>query len=274
MPRLRQIRVLAALFVVLMPGTLRAEPDTAALARVLRLDELAQALHEEGIAHGRSLDRDMLDGRGGDHWQIEVARIYDAGRIARAVEEALTAGLSGADTAACIAFFSGPLGQEILSLEIAARVAMRDAQVEAAARALYEDLKGGDDPRLAAVARFVAVNDLVDRNVAGALTASYQFFRGMVDGDVLDLGEADILSRVWAEEGDTRIETEAWLYGYLLMAYRPLSARDLDRYVAFSDSAAGRALNAALFAGFDAVYRDISYDLGLRIAGVLKASDL
>jgi len=269
-----RLRICLAILTVVLAGPLQAASEGEALARILRLEELATALHEEGLDHGRSLDAEMLTGKGGTYWAGEVAELYDADRIAGAIRAALTEELAADQIAASAAFFETPLGQEILALEIAARVSMRDADVEAAARATYDALKGTGDARLALVSRFVEVNDLVERNVAGAMSASVQFLLGLSDGGASGLDDSAILAQVWGEEGATREETENWLFGYLLMAYRPLSDDDLAAYIAFSESPAGHALNAALFSGFDVLYRGISYELGLRLAAAMKSSDI
>ena len=271
---MRALRLVLPLLLVVCGARLWAAPDAAALARVLRVDELAQALHAEGLQHGQSLDADMLEGRGGAHWAQQVDRLYGTGRIAAAIRLTLAEGLAPVHLADCIAFFDSPLGQEILSLELAARVSMRDPQVEAAARAVYDGLKVREDARLAAVARFVAVNDLVERNVAGTMSASFQFYRGLAEGDMLGLDEAGILEEVWGEEAQTREETESWLYSYLLMAYQSLTPEEMQAYIGFSETPAGQALNAALFEGFDVLYQRISYELGLRLAAAMKASDI
>ncbi|TDE34522.1 DUF2059 domain-containing protein [Antarcticimicrobium sediminis] len=277
MALLRRAGACLSLLVMFFASGLWAGPDAtdaADLARLLRVDDLAEALHHEGGDHGTALDQDMLDGRGGAHWARQVAGIYGTDRIATAMRRALAKLLAPDDVAACAAFFDSPLGQKILSHEIAARVAMRNDAIEAAARDVYDSLKGGDDPRLAAVMRFADVNDLIERNVAGALSSSFQFRRGLVEGGVLDLDEAGLLAEVWSEEGETRQETEKWLYGYLLMAYQPLSLPEMERYIGFSQGPAGQALNAALFDGFDGLYRQISYELGLGIANAMMASDI
>lgn len=251
-----------------------AERPADTLARVLRLDEVAAVLRDEGLAHGANLDRDMLNGHGGTFWAQRVAQIYATDRMADVVTGALADGLSAAQIADCIAFFETGRGQEILSLETSARISMRDPEIEAIARAAYAGLKGSGDARLDSVARFVEVNDLLERNVAGALSSSYQFYRGLVDGGALELDDETILSDVWNDEAETRDDTEGWLYGYLLLAYRPLAGADMQAYIDFSGTPAGQALNAALFDGFDAIYRDISYGLGRSLAQAMAESDL
>ncbi len=270
----RRLGLSLAVLLFFNAGALHAAPTAGELARVLRVDELARALHHEGLDHAQSLDADMLEGRGGAHWGRQTARIYDVDRIVEAIRAVLSDDLGENEVIGTNAFFDSPLGQEILSLEIAARISMRDPDVEAAARAIFDDLKGTDDSRLALVTRFVTINDLVERNVAGAMSASYQFLRGLSDGGVTGLDDAAILAEVWAEEPATRDETESWLFAYLLMAYRPLTDDELQTYISFSESSAGQALNAALFDGFDLLYRGISYEMGLSLAGALAASDI
>lgn len=257
-----------------MATPVNAAPDAQTLYDVMRLDEVIAVMRDEGLAYGVEMDRDMLDGQGGVFWTRQVARIYEPARMADLVLVALNKGLSDAQTADCVAFFDTKLGQRILSLETSARVAMADAEVEQFARDTYASLKGSDDPRLATVTRFVTMNDLLERNVSGSMTASYAFLRGLVDGGASKLSDSEISADVWSQEAETRADTESWLYGFLLMAYQPLSDADLDAYLAFSATPSGQALNAALFDGFDAGYRDISHALGLLIAEAASYSEL
>lgn len=251
-----------------------AAPDIDTLSDVLRVDEFIGVMRDEGLRYGETLDEDMLAGTGGQYFRDQVRAIYDPDTMADFVRASLAAQMTPPDMAATLAFFETDLGQRILTLENAARVAMSDPDVEDIARAAHADLAGSDDSRLAQVARFVDVNDLVDRNVASALNSNYRFFRGFVDGGGDKLSDDEILTQVWAQESELREDTENWLFGFLLMAYRPLSDDDLDAYIAFSESASGQVLNGALFDGFDAMYRTISHALGLATAGALDASDI
>jgi hypothetical protein len=65
-----------------------------------------------------------------------------------------------------------------------------------------------------------------------------------------------------------------WIHAYLMLAYAPLTGDELASYISFSESPSGRALNTALFAGFEDLYRDISADLGRAAGRALNASDL
>ena len=110
----------------------------------------------------------------------------------------------------------------------------------------------------------------------GAMNASYAFYNGMIDGQAFDfeLTEDEILRDVWSQEAEIRLDTQEWLYGYLMRAYAPLSDDDLQAYIDFSATKAGRVLNAALFAGFDEVFTNVSKALGLSAAGFMQGEDL
>ena len=49
-------------------------------------------------------------------------------------------------------------------------------------------------------------------------------------------------------------ETEDWLYPFMSLAYQPLTDAELQAYLAFSETAGGQRLNAAVFAAFDVVF--------------------
>ena len=143
-----------------------------------------------------------------------------------------------------------------------------------AAREVFRGLDGSSDGRLGLVTDFVQANDLVEANVTGALNASFQFYAGLVDGGALEMSEREILDEVWSQEPETRADSREWLYAYLLMAYEPLPEGDLEAYVDLSSSPEGKAMNRALFAGFNTMYDNISYALGLAAAKQMQAQEL
>ncbi|NVK60443.1 MAG: hypothetical protein HWE37_10270, partial [Rhodobacteraceae bacterium] len=101
-----------------------------------------------------------------------------------------------------------------------------------------------------------------------------RFYLGLVDGGALEMSERDIADEVWSQEPETRADTREWLYGYLLMSYGPIADKDLEDYVALSSTEEGKAMNRALFDGFNAMYDEISYALGLAAAQQMMAQDL
>lgn len=270
--------ILVAAFLCALP--LRAaSADPAALLTTLRIPEMIAVMQDEGIAYGDELEEQLFPGAGGTRWDQAVARVYDEPALLERFQSAFAARLA-ADPQAMdqiAGFFGTDRGQQILILEIGARRALLDEAAEEAAAVSVDDMRARDDPRLALLERFATANDLIEQNVSGALNANFAFYQGMSDAGAFDgakMTEADMLAEVWAQEPDIRAETESWLYPFLALAYKPLSDADVEAYLAFSESEAGRAMNAAMFAAFDEVFREISRDLGRAAAEMLSGQDI
>ncbi len=278
-PRARLPRLALAGLVALLvlPFAAAAQAQEAAVDRLmaaLRIGRVIEVMREEGLAHGDELAAEMLPDGAGALWQRELEKIYDTEAMARTVREGFEDGLEGADIAPVLEFFAGPEGQRLVGLEISAREALMDPDVEEAARERFRQLEAQDDPRFRLVQEFVRANDLVEANVEGALNATYQFYIGLSDGGAMDIGEQEILAQVWQTEAETRADTREWLYAFLLMAYQPVPDAVLQDYIALSRTPGGQAMNRALFNGFDDMYGDISYALGRAAAQAMQVQDL
>lgn len=250
-----------------------ASPTTD-LLNALGVPQIVSIMREEGIEYGDTLAADMIPGGGTEGWSATVARIYDEDRMLATVQEVFAAEFGDADPSSLLEFFTSETGQQIVSLELSARNAMREGEIEDAARAAFTDLDGTSSEPLAAISEFVAANDLVEANLVGALNANYMFYLGLVDGGALRMSESEILTEVWSTEEETRAETREWVYAFLLMAYRPLEDGVVEDYTTLSRTEPGRALNRALFAGFNRMYDDISYALGMAVAREMQVQEL
>ncbi len=253
-----------------------ATPAHAELTGLLRLDELFAIMQKEGEAYGDELQDELFAGQGGPRWHQEVRDIYAADRLLPLFLATFDAALADADIAPMRDFFAAPFGRRAVDLELAARRALLDEGVEEAATLRLEDMMAAEAPRLAQIERFAAAADLIEANVLGGLNANLAFYRGMVEGGAIpgDPTDEDLLADVWSQEDSIRAETERWLYSYLLLAYDPLTDDEIDGYIAFSESGPGRQLNAALFAAFDRVFEQVSYDLGKAAAAMLAGQEI
>lgn len=262
--------------VTALPARAQAPAGLDTLLDALALPDLVAIMREEGLAYGEDLEEEMFPGRGGDRWDAAVAQIYDGGRMEAELRGALAEEIQGTDLDPLIAFFTSAMGARVVSLELSARRALLDPEVEARSIEKMEEMQADDDPRLEVIERFIEVNSLVESNVAGALNSNYAFYTGLADGRAFDfdLTEEQMLSDVWAQEPDIRAETEEWLLSYLAMAYAPLPDATLEDYIALSETEEGEALNAALFAGFDVAFTRISRELGLAAAQFIAGQDI
>lgn len=251
------------------------ETQVDALYEALRLDALLAVMRDEGLDHGRDIAAEMLGGTPAG-WEDTVAAIYDPARMEEAVRASLAETLGAADIGPAVTFFTTEPGASFIGHELAAREALRDPDVEAAAREAAALAMVDDTPRLRLIADYVAANDLVETNVSAGMNGNYAFFMGLMEGGALppETTEERILQDLWAQEPEIRDSTTEWLYSFLLLAYSPASDADIAAYVAFSETPAGQAVNAALFSAFDGMYGDISRALGLAAARHMVTQEL
>ncbi|WP_319823832.1 DUF2059 domain-containing protein [Thalassovita sp.] len=246
----------------------------ARLVSLLRLEEVVQIMQQEGLDQGRDLGASMLQESGGAAWERRLQLLYDVPRMTDQAVAGVTSRIPDQDCGAMLAFFDTPLGQQIVEGEISVRRAFLDSAVEDASRRAYTLGESGADPHLAEVSGYIQLNDLLERNVSGALNSNYRFYLGLVHGEYLHLTEDEILAEAWAAEAETRADMDEWLHAYLSAAYAGLNVDQLRAYNAFSASPAGQTLNRALFGGFDSMYEALSYGLGLAIAHASLGADL
>lgn len=263
---------------VLMLVPVRAEipENIAELAEVLALSEIIDVMQEEGIRYGDEMADDMFPGRGGPRWNEMVAVIYDRQAMQDVALDVIAETMQGVDTQALLEFFSGDLGRRIIRLEVTARQALMDETIEDMSKENVALMIERDDPRLDMIDEFISVNSLLESNVVGAMNANYAFYTGLQQGGAFPntLSDDQILADVWSQEEEIRDDTGEWLYGYLTMAYQPLSDEDLQSYIDLSRRNDGQVLNQALFDGFDKMFVGISRALGLAAAQMMIGQDL
>ena len=262
-----------AVILSVSPAFAASEAELDQLFDAIGTPELIEIMQIEGIEQADEIRESMFPGRA-NGWRPIVASIYDAGRMETRFRAGFDAELADSDVTPLLAFFASDLGGQIISLELSAREALMDEDIENVAKESYAGLEARDPDRFEALGAFVDDNDLIELNVAGALNASLAFYRGLLDGGTFDLTEDVMLRDVWAQEPEIRAETTDWMFPYLAMAYEPLTDDELEAYKALSLTEAGKDLNRALFAGFDQVFNEISYALGAAASRFVQGDDI
>lgn len=251
-----------------------SSPRTDALLDSLALQEVIEIMRLEGLEYSIDLAAEMLPAGNSVSWQSNVAQIYDASAMAALARGGFAEALEGVDLAPIEAFFGSENGQRLVQLEVTARRAMLDEDIEQSAKDMARAAQTTGDETYALISQLIASGDMLEANVVSALNSNILFYQGLVDGGAFALSEAEIIADVWSQENETRVETREWLYGFFLMAYDPLPPSEIAQFVAFSQTEPGKALNRAIFAAYDGMYEDISYALGRAVAGEMKAEDI
>ena len=243
---------------------------------ILGMPELMEIMREEGASYGDELEADMFPGRGNVKWREVVSTIYDTDRMEEDILKGLDQNLDDSAVEGILEFYDTELGSRIISLEVAARRALLDDAIEESAGEAWRSIQEEGGPRWTLLEEFVEVNDLIESNVAGALTSNLAFFQGMVDGHAFDfvLTQDEMLAEVWNQEPEIRDSTIDWVYSFAALSYQPLSEDELEAYVDFARSPEGKAMNSALFTSFNAMFAEISGDLGLGAAHFMAGEDI
>lgn len=251
-------------------------PNVADMLEALRIYEILGIMSTEGVEAALALEADMFPDAGGAAWALEANRIQGPDRMIAMFEEAFPLDtMSDADVAQVTAFFTAEPGVSIAAAEVAGRRAFLEPGVEELANEAFREAISSEDPRIDVLTTFIEANDLVERNVSGALNSNFAFYRGLSDGGAfeVEIPEELMLAEVWGQEPELRRDTIEWLYSFQLSAYSSLNDADIEAYTALSETPAGAALNAALFEAFDVVFNQLSYDLGAAAAGFIAGED-
>jgi hypothetical protein len=257
-------------------GLAEAAPAHRALFEAMGLYEILSVMATEGQLAAPDIEADMFPGQGGSAWPAVVAGIYAPDRLVAAFEAAVPVErLTPEMVAELQAFYDTATGRAVAAGEVAARQAFLTPGVEEEATERARAAAAAGDARIALLTEFIAVNDLVERNVSGALNSNFAFYRGLSAGGAFaaEIPEELMLADVWSQEPEIRTTTTEWLYAYQILAYENLSDEDLRAYTAMTATPAGQALNAALFTAFDAVFEGVSANLGAAAARFIAGED-
>jgi len=263
-----------SLCVCAWPVIAQADAARERLFDILDLTSYVEIARQEGLEATDEISLSLLGRPADAAMMAQMGKVYDIDRMTETVRRDVDAALTSEQVAAALIFFESDLGLRATELELAARRAMSDKDVEAAAEAAWFDAQETRPWLVARIREIKEAGDLVDRNVSGQLNSNLRFYQGLVDGNALTLSEEDILADVWAQEAQTRADTVAWLGGYMHLAYEPLSEEDLTTYVAFWQTQVAGALSAAIYAGFGRMFDDVAYATGRVMAVSMATQDL
>jgi len=261
---------------LLLPSSVLAQARVQPLLDALDISGLIEVMREEGLQYGDELATEMFPNSGGAGWRSQVSSIYDVDVMTRTVSAGIEAELEQTDLEPLVAFFTNDLGRQIVALEVSARRAFLDDAVEEAATDRIMQMQDAADPRFTMIEAFSLDNDLIETNVVGAMNANFAFYQGLDAGRGMDLdmSQEQMLSDVWAQEDEIRQSTIDWVYGYLNMAYQPLSDAELTAYHDLTLTPEGRDMTRALFISFDTLFVQISNALGFAASEFMAGQDL
>ncbi len=262
-----------------VPGSIFAveEPELFAMFEAMGMYEMLPIMAEEHVMGAEAMQAGLFPGRGGEAWQQRIASIHSPERLVTLFEANFPSSDVSAETIRAVTdFMQSDAGQRLIQGEIAARRAFLEEDAIANGNAALLLAMETGDARLESLRAFNEVNDLINRNVSGALNARFSLFRGLADGGAFedDMGEDLMIDDVLAHEPQIREATVEWLFSFQATAYADVENSDLEAYVAHSESEAGQEIIAALFIAFDNLLGTLNYDVGYAAAPYIGGEDL
>ncbi len=252
-------------------------PELHGMFEAMGLYDILDIMAIEHAQGAEALETNMFPGRGGQAWLARVGALHTSERMTALFEASFPQdAMTSAEITAVTTFMESDAGRRLIEGEVAARLAFLDEDALGRGTDALLMAMETEDVRLDTLMEFNEVNDLVDRNVSGALNARFSFFRGLVDGGAFadEMPEDLMVADVWAQEPEVRQSTVEWLFSFQFLAYADVGNGDLEAYVALSQSEAGQALNAALFRTFDDMLGTLSYEVGYAAAGFIASEEL
>jgi hypothetical protein len=277
---LRTARVLMTGFFFVMSSLQLAAADD--LSRAYLLPELFGIMAAEGRSSVLVEGVIPLQGRALADFERDVTRIYDAQRMHADFVAILTADIEATPDVVqdALEFAQTDLGKRVLRLEISARDALLDDEVDQIARMALQNARAAQQGaptanRLEMIRARVDANDLVELNVSLGLNTSYAYYQSMMSENAVNgLDSEQLLFLVWAQEPEIRIDVEDWIESYFMMAYQPLGDDDLQALIDYVSTPLAQAFNRAMFRAFEAVFGDISVVVGRALGRRLNVEDL
>lgn len=244
-------------------GAAMADPDVDRLIDAMGMPDLIRAFSVEGEAAGKTMDAEFLNGQGGSVWAETVRKLYDPARLETALRIGVAETLDPETARTALLFFDSDVGKRITSLEVQARMAMLDEDVETMAKAAGAQ----SDAR---VRDFLDLRDLVERNTDTGVAAQSAFFDGYTQATRSDVPAPDgeLLRR------SIQAETETWLLGYYALVQSALSTEDIETYSDFWQTEVGAAVDEAVFRAFGDSYTTLSFALGQAVGLLSPTGDL
>jgi len=268
---------LISLIFLMSFGAAQAQsPRVNILLDVMQMDGLLATISSENVSFADEMEQDLFPGRGGAGWQKEMRALYDPAAMRAQLAASFEADLTDETYDQTMAFFKGAFGQKLLLSENAARAAFLDPAMESVAQENMLLLAENDPERFALLEEFIAVNGLIDNNIMSGMNANFAFYRGLIDGNGFpyEVTEAEALADIWSGEEQLRSETKVWLFAFLGMAYDGISDDEMQRYIDFSASPAGKKLNRLFFDAFDELFVALSYSTGRAAARRMSGDDI
>lgn len=249
--------------------------DDARFLELIGIDRLVGVMSLEGLADGQGLPEEAFGVLPGEGWTAMLERIYDVDAMRDATEQAFLEAFDNRHREEVEEFVASDAWQNAIDLEVAARMALLDPEVEEMVydNAERDSIRNGNRARK--IRRLIREAEMLEYNLESNLNSMLAFYLGMADSGVpIELSDEELYAMIMSDQDEVEQDIREWLFAVLMMAYDPLSERHLDQQIEFWQTREGTAFNDALFQAFDELFAGTSYELGKAAAQVMNETAL
>tara|TARA_B100000674_G_scaffold8406_1_gene6489 strand:- start:1112 stop:1990 length:879 start_codon:yes stop_codon:yes gene_type:complete len=262
-------------FVILICCTCFAKADAISdLYDALQMDRVNEIIRVEGIRDAKDTGEAYLSANSAKRFVDQAKSVYQLESMEQDFKRLLTENLSTADANEILLFYQLPIGKLASELEVSARVAISETEIEEMAKTELKEAKALNNRRLDDIGSVIKTLELVEQNLIGAYAAQFAFMNELSKLGVLELTRQEMIDIITNDEEKLKGEILEWLMAFSHMAYAPMSDEEFSVYNDFSKSDLGIVLNKALFSAYNEMAKDQSQRLANILGEFMKSEDL
>lgn len=255
------------IFFLTLPVQAIEKTEVNRLVQVLNLKDLFQELQNEGVTAGIEMLKE--EGQQSQEWVSKLNEIYSSDSMQEFFRNELLKLNIFEDVENAIDFYETTFGKKLIKNELTTRRILKSELGKAEAKKIFNQLKYFKPNRLKVYQKIIEENHYIEDNVSSSMNSNLAFYQGYslsLPSDKQRLLEAEIISKIWANEIETRKRMTDWVMSFTSYNYQDLTNNELNNLLDFSKSLPSKRLNNTINYILDKAFEDQSYRLGQAFA--------
>jgi len=255
------------IFLLTVPVQAIEKTEVNRLVQVLNLKDLFQELQNEGVTAGIEMLKE--EGQQSQEWVSKLNEIYSSDSMQEFFRNELLKLNIFEDVENAIDFYETTFGKKLIKNELTTRRILKSELGKAEAKKIFNQLKYFKPNRLKVYQKIIEENHYIEDNVSSSMNSNLAFYQGYslsLPSDKQRLLEAEIISKIWANEIETRKRMTDWVMSFTSYNYQVLTNNELNNLLDFSKSLPSKRLNNTINYILDKAFEDQSYRLGQAFA--------
>ncbi|MDG1299680.1 MAG: hypothetical protein P8N81_07000 [Paracoccaceae bacterium] len=257
------------IFLLTVPVQAIEKTEVNRLVQVLNLKDLFQELQNEGVTAGIEMLKEEGQGQQSQEWVSKLNEIYSSDSMQEFFRNELLKLNIFEDVENAIDFYETTFGEKLIKNELTTRRILKSELGKAEAKKIFNQLKYFKPNRLKVYQKIIEENHYIEDNVSSSMNSNLAFYQGYslsLPSDKQRLLEAEIISKIWTNEIETRERMTEWVMSFTSYNYKDLTNNELNNLLDFSKSLPSKRLNNTINYILDKAFEDQSYRLGQAFA--------